>query len=73
MGSDFVNCLVVAVVDAVAAFDALGVIDGEFLCFFHNGTVGALRLAGTAFDATLGNTSRFGEDTKHNFFGKKKK
>jgi molecular chaperone DnaJ len=25
------------------------------------------------FDATLGNTSRFGEDTKHNFFGKKKK
>lgn len=25
------------------------------------------------FDATLGNTSRFGEDTKHGFFGKKKK
>jgi molecular chaperone DnaJ len=26
-----------------------------------------------AFDATLGNTSRFGEDTKHGFFNKKKK
>ena len=25
------------------------------------------------FDATLGNTGRFGEDTKHTFFGKKKK
>ncbi|MBO4338881.1 MAG: molecular chaperone DnaJ [Clostridia bacterium] len=25
------------------------------------------------FDSTLGNTSRFGEDTKHNFFNKKKK
>ena len=25
------------------------------------------------FDATLGNTSRFGEDTKHSFFNKKKK
>ena len=40
-GSDLVNGLVVAIVDAVAALNALDVIDGELLLFFHNGAVGA--------------------------------
>ena len=54
VGSDFVNCLVVAVVDTVSAFHTLDVVDGKLLLLFHNGAVGAFGLAGTAFDAALG-------------------
>ena len=53
-GSDLVNGLVVAIVDAVAAFDALDVVDGELLLLFHDGAVGALGFAGAALDAALG-------------------
>ena len=52
--SDFVNCLIVAVIDAVAALYTLDVVDGELLLFFYNGTVGTLGLAGTTLDAALG-------------------
>ena len=52
---NFVDGLVIAVIDAVAAFYALDVVDGELLLFFYDCAVGALGFAGTAFDATLGN------------------
>ena len=52
--SDLVNCLVIAVVHAVAAFDALDVVDGELLLLFHDGAVGALGFAGAALDAAIG-------------------
>ena len=51
--SDFVNGLVVAIVDAVAAFDALDVVDGELLLFFQDGAVGAFGLAGAALYAAV--------------------
>ena len=54
MESDFVNCLVVAVVDAVAALHTLDVVDSELLLLFHDGAVGAFGLAGTALDAAFG-------------------
>ena len=52
--SDFVDGLVIAVIDAVTAFNALDVVDGELLLFFHNGTVGALGFTGTALNAAFG-------------------
>ena len=52
-GSDLVNGLVVAIVDAVAAFDALDVVDGELLLFFQNGAIGAFGLAGAALYAAV--------------------
>ena len=51
----FVNGLIIAIVHAVAAFYTLDVVNGELLLLFYDGAVGALRLAGTAFDTTLGN------------------
>ena len=53
-----VNGLVVAVVDAVAAFDALDVVDGELLLLFHDGAVGAFGLAGAALDAAVRSSNR---------------
>ena len=53
VGSDFVNCLVVAVVDTVSAFHTFDVVDGELLFLFHNGAVGAFGLACAALDAAL--------------------
>ena len=52
--SDFINGLVIAIVDTVAALDALNVIDGELLLLFHDGAVGALGFAGAALDAAIG-------------------
>ena len=51
--SDFVDGLVIAVVDAVAALDALDIVDGELLLLLDNGAVGALGLAGAALDTAL--------------------
>ena len=51
---NFVNGLVVAVIDTVAAFNALDIVDGELLLFLHDGSDGALGFAGTALDAALG-------------------
>ena len=50
-----IDSLVVAVVDAVAAFDALDVVDGELLLLFQNGAIGAFGLAGTALYAAIRN------------------
>ena len=51
--SNLVNGLVVAIVDAVAAFNALDVVDGELLLFFQDGAVGAFGLAGAALYAAV--------------------
>ena len=49
-----VDGLVVAVIDAVTALYALDVVDGELLLFFDDCAVGALRFAGAALDAAIG-------------------
>ena len=52
---NFINGLVVAIVDAVAAFYTLDVVDGELLLLFDDRAVGALGFASTAFDTAISN------------------
>lgn len=56
---DFVDGFVIAVVDAVAAFYTLDVVDSKLLLFFDDGAVGALGLTGATFDAA------FSDDVSH--------